>query len=1120
MTGVKIALLAGLGLLLLFEIKAAPQEIEYWPRGTTRWLQGYARSVSGETIAYHSAQPDVNSALLVRAMDKKSQIEWQTEVVPTDWGDSYVTFIWLAGMATQKGGHKFNLYADSTSLLTFTTAEDASPKLRIFSGQAGAELMFKATKVDQFDELFGYMFLKLPLSLCRKGQALRLKVIGEPAGSPDWYMTFESGLSLKVEACGEQVLVQEGGKLYQLARVDITHIGPPQRVTILAPGAAKTEKALKLGYQSIDLLCEPVQTQTTIPVEVRVEEKTIATPEVNLNRVRNWKIYLLPHSHNDIGYSDLQRVVEKNQWKYYEQAIDLAKKTADYPPEARFKWNVEILWAVESYLAQATEEKREKFIQAVRQGSIGLQAFFCNPLTGLFNPEEFFHLTEYARSLSSRYGFVINSAMITDIPGSLWSVVPALAQSGVKYYSSGPNFMPFLPDLGDRIGSSLRAWGDRPFYWVSPSGQEKILFWMTGKGYSWFHGLNQGQISRAGEQPIFDYVRDLQEKNYPYDMVQVRYTIGGDNGPPDPELPDFVRRWNERYASPQLIIATSGQMFGEFESRYRERLPSVRGDFTPYWEDGALSTVRETALNRNSANALLQAEALWAMLAPDEFPAEEFYRAWRQVVLFDEHTWGAHNSVSQPDDPAVAEQWEYKKALAEEGEEMSQTLLRAALAMPESSGLIQAVDVYNSNSWTRTDLVVLPTEWDLPGIRVEDARGNPTPSQRLSTGELAFLARAVPPLGAERFFLRPGNPKVEEGPAAATSTRLTNGLITVGVDQTTGAISILRSERQGVDFVDKNTGAGLNEYLYVLGRDPEKAQPAGQTKVSVLENGPVVASLLVESEAAGCNRLIREIRLVQGLDDVEISDNYDKKKIREKESIHFGFPFHVPGGILRADVGWGVIEPETDQIAGACKDFLCVHNWVDMSNSEYGLTMTTRDSALVEPGSMTDESLSGRGTRTWKERMTPGQVIYSYAANNYWHTNYKADQEGWVTLRYSIRPHQQFEPARAKRFGLERSQPLIVAPADLSWPPTKSLFEVNPAEVLVTSIRPSADKQALMIRIYNASGLPQKADILWKSFKPVFVFSSSPFEEKKEEMPGSFDLSAFGIFTLRAERPR
>jgi hypothetical protein len=97
-------------------------------------------------------------------MDKKSRIEWETEAVPADWSDPYLTFIWLAGMATQKGNHKFDLYVGSSHLLTFTTADDASQKLRKFPGKESTELIFQATKVDQFDELFGYMLLKLPLS--------------------------------------------------------------------------------------------------------------------------------------------------------------------------------------------------------------------------------------------------------------------------------------------------------------------------------------------------------------------------------------------------------------------------------------------------------------------------------------------------------------------------------------------------------------------------------------------------------------------------------------------------------------------------------------------------------------------------------------------------------------------------------------------------------------------------------------------------------------------------------------------------------------------------------------------------------------------------------------------
>ena len=37
--------------------------------------------------------------------------------------------------------------------------------------------------------------------------------------------------------------------------------------------------------------------------------------------------------------------------EYLRNAIEIARNTADYPPEARFKWNSEVLWAVDSFLA-------------------------------------------------------------------------------------------------------------------------------------------------------------------------------------------------------------------------------------------------------------------------------------------------------------------------------------------------------------------------------------------------------------------------------------------------------------------------------------------------------------------------------------------------------------------------------------------------------------------------------------------------------------------------------------------------------------------------------------------------------------------------------------------------
>ena len=152
----------------------------------------------------------------------------------------------------------------------------------------------------------------------------------------------------------------------------------------------------------------------------------------------------------------------------------------------------------------------------------------------------------------------------------------------------------------------------------------------------------------------------------------------GDNGSPDEKVADVVRDWNARYVWPRLIISTTAAAFRAFEQRYGDKLPEFSGDYTPYWEDGAASSALETALNRASAERLVQAETLWAIRDPGPFPATAFQDAWRNVLLYSEHTWGAHNSITQPDLPFVRDQWKVKQAFALDADKESRQLLAGA----------------------------------------------------------------------------------------------------------------------------------------------------------------------------------------------------------------------------------------------------------------------------------------------------------------------------------------------------------------------------------------------------------------------------------------------------------
>ncbi len=1032
------------------------------------WLQGYSRPVSGEVIGYQWAYPGQTHALLTRAVDGTRRIEWEGQAAPAGPADETVTYLWHGGLASGYGAHQFALSVNGRPCATFRSGRDTKDAAWQVAGENGCRLAFQTTRVGMFNELFGLMKLTLPRRVVGS-DAPRFVVAGEAAGSQDYYMTFQAPVEAWTRARGEQARYRNGTRL---VRLDVSHVGDPAPYLVRSGTRTLASGTMALGYNEIVLGVEAAS--TSLPLTIEVAGREAGSIAVALRPVRDWELHLLPHSHVDIGYSDPQPEVERKQWKNLRDAVALAAATAANPPEARFRWNVEGLWSVESYLAQAAPAERAAFVEAVRAGSVGLQANYTNILTGLCTPEELRRWTDAARRLEAEYHLPVGrTAMHTDIPGLSWTVVSALADAGVRYFSSGPNYMPSNPDLGDRIGHTLHALGDRPFWWVSPSGQERVLFWMAGRGYSLFHGMNSGPMAKAGRRTLLDYAWQLNEDAYPYDLVQIRYTIGGDNGPVDPDLPAFVKVWNEEFASPRIVIDTADAMFEAFERRYGARLPSRRGDMTPYWEDGAISTAAEEASVRAAARRLQQAEVLWAMRNPRAFPAKAFDAAWSQVLLWHEHTWGAADSISQPDRKDVVDQWLYKRQFAVEADRRSRELMQAALpgAPRPAADADAGFQVLNTLSWPRGGVVWLPADRTAGLDRVLDAgRGIALPSQRLADGRLAVAVDAVPALGAVRLQVVRGAPALPTRAVAAGLTFLDNGTVRVEIDPATGDIRRLVSTGAGGPGTRNlvGPGGGLGAYLYVPGRDPSKAERPGRPTIELVDAGPLVATLRVAGAAPGTERLVRTVTLAAGSDRVELQALIEKTAVRTKESAHLAFPLDLPGGTIRVDQGEALVAIEADQLPGSCKDFIGVTSAIDVSSGVAGVSIASADAPLFEPGAITDERTANSMPRTWREAVAPGTTVYAYLLNNYWHTNYKADQAGPLEFSFSIRPHGAFDAAGLRRFGAEIEQPLVAAPvaAAAAAPPP---FAFDSASIVVSSVRPDSAGDGLIVRLYNAS---------------------------------------------------
>jgi hypothetical protein len=500
---------------------------------------------------------------------------------------------------------------------------------------------------------------------------------------------------------------------------------------------------------------------------------------------------------------------------------------------------------------------------------------------------------------------------------------------------------------------------------------------------------------------------------------------------------------------------------------------------TPYWEDGAVSSAAEEATVRESAKRLVQAETLWSLRNPAGFPAKDAAEAWRNVLLWHEHTWGAADSVSAPDRPDVVAQWTCKRQFALEADRRSKALLDAALGAgaPAAAGRgtgvlsVGSVQIVNTLSWPRDGIVLLPKAL-APGDRVTDALGRALPSQRLTSGELAVRVTGVPALGAVSLSIRDG---ASTPPASSIAVRdgttLDNGVVRVSVDASTGDIRSLRwAGAAAVELVSSTRG--VNSYQYVPGRDPAQAQGAGASRVVVEEAGPLVATLRIESPAPGVRSLVRRITLVAGEQEVRLEDVLDKMLVRTKESAHIGFPFALRDATIRADEGAAIVMPERNQLPGSCRDFIGAST-VDFSTATLGVSIATLDAPLVELGAITDERQGPAGVRAWRTATSPGATVYAYLLNNYWHTNYKADQEGLLRFRFVLASHGAFDAVALRRFGASHEQPLLVTTGSAA---AGVPFQVSGAGIVLSSVRPEGSN-GFVVRLYNASPAASAATV-------------------------------------------
>ncbi|MBL7955445.1 MAG: hypothetical protein JNJ91_10425 [Flavobacteriales bacterium] len=968
--------------------------------GKQQVINGYAKDVEGEVLSYFSVYPEnATTALLTRCTDGKKVIAWETAPVVGLQSDipSYYYFSWIAAhnSATSGGDRSFDLYVDDTKALTFTTHHSTTPGSWEADGTDSTKLVFEFNKADRHGDAHGFAHLRVPKKYIKLGEPVRLKVVGRAHDSPDWFMTFRYTFEEKVEVEALPFEVRRFRHKGRPIRLTVMHFGSSEYMEVMVGKDSEPERfEVHHGINLLDKYVGSSWNDQEVPVRLKQRSRTLLDTTLVLKPIIHRDIHLVHHSHTDIGYSHLQaevvRIQNNNIWK----ALELIDRTKDYPEDSRFVWNVESLWAVENFLGIASEADRQRFIAAVKSGSIALSANYANLMTGLCTPEEMHWIVEYADSLRAWYDLPITMAMQTDVPGMSWSMVDAYAAHGIRHLSQGPNYIPDMPDGGDRIGSTLREQGDKPYWWKGTTGRDSILVWTAGQGYGGWHGYTAGAIKERGTRKIAAYMNELAAKGYPYDMVQWRYNIVSDNGPVDSTLSDFVREWNEKYSSPRLIIANAGMMMQQFEAKYGKKIPTWSGDFTPYWEDGSYSTAKEEGevrvLSARLTNLIEAAKILGKPIDP-----HLLYRAKRSIVMWHEHTWGAWCSISDPDSHFTTDQWRVKKAFADSAGWYVAEIERTLVPVP----LKDELWVLNALDYPKAAMLRF-ADGERTATSLHDGR-HPVDSQRDYSGYEEFNV-LIGKHTMRRHFVKWGKRKKVES-------------------------------SQG-----EPPKAGLFEYAlkYSTGLSGDTVAEGHVECVEGISTGRLVDRKVGHGAISG--RLTYDVTISTFPRHRHVQIIIKRKEaVRDKESLHLALPFNIPNATVRIGIGDTCVTPESGRIPGSNNDFFCAQRWIDVSNDSMGVTIVCPQGAIWEVGEMVDERKvnPGKGTnpdpgsspgyKAWKTEAKSSSTIYLYALNNYWHTNFKADQEGPITFDLYLKMHGPFKLEDARRFGLEMTRPLI-----------------------------------------------------------------------------------------------
>jgi alpha-mannosidase len=825
---------------------------------------------------------------------------------------------------------------------------------------------------------------------------------------------------------------------------------------------------------------------------------------------KKWTLFMVPHIHLDVGFTDYQSKVGVVQARAVDEAMDFIAKYPD------FRFSTDGEWPLEQFLTTRSVEERKRVIAAIQKQQLYVPAQYANLLTGFPTAETLIRSLYPSANFSREYKTPFNYANITDVPSYSWSYASILASAGIKDLVAGANNHRAPVLMQGHLNEHS------PFWWIAPDDQ-KILFWYAHPYLQMSYLFGLPPILAAGDDTIPLFLQQYEHPEYQASAVII-FGTQSENYDLFPEQAVLADKWNTKWAYPRIEYSGFHDALETIRHQFGDNIPTYTGDGGPYWELGIGSDAYYAAMERASESRGPSAEKLLTIaslinprIAVDKAALDDM---WRNMLLMDEHTWGAANSVIDPESSEATSQLEVKDSFPIRAQAAVDSLMKAGMAtLADSiSAGKNSLVVFNTLNWPRSGVV----EFDLSKKQelADPASGSAVPLQLVrEENELncvRFVAQDVPALGYKVYRLRASTTPMTR-PTPLNSTVLESPYYRVELDPASGAVRSIYDKDLRRELVDQRSSYRLGQYLYVTDANPANNQhltwyrgkldlqihPAQNGKLLSVIRTPYGWEAQMESTATNTPAIATSIRLFEHEKKIEFVEDIEKDRVLDKEAVYFAFPFAVNHPQFQYELQTTSMDPSRDMYPGAGHEWFSVQHWVSVQSDGVSASVMPLDVPLITLGDVD----RGEWLKEFGKRRA---TIFSFAMNNYWEDNYVGSQGGKFHFRYIVTSAPSTNEGQLSRMGWDEATPLefdYVSSADKALDQPQllnggqaSFAQIDDANLLLDTWKPAEDQNGTILRFLDLGGQTRSVAIRLPAFRLTGAWQSDAVERNQNQL--------------------